>query len=578
MNKIRDKWFQKKILPSIWIEKSHVAKRPDRQKGQHSLGSALWSPQRDAGNRDIYAAMRDVKAGDIVLHLIDNKQIVGISIADSPVDDSFRGIQGTNWEGPAYRIQLRDYTPLAHPIQRGEFFENPQYKSRLREIRESHNNLFYNRDLDLNQGSYLTPVPPKLAAVFNSIHIQSTGGPIPHLPTTLTDTPETAETEVKGTINQEFIAEASEAVRRTGLIFPESILQRFAGSLLTKPFLILTGLSGSGKTKLVQAFAKWITSKPAEGSDDSRIALIPVGADWMGNENIVGYANGLDPKSYVTTPALELILHASKEDQRNTPHFLILDEMNLSHVERYFADFLSAIESEEDIPLYQGPERKAGAVAIPNKLSIPKNLFVIGTVNVDETTYMFSPKVLDRANVIEFRMEHAELERFLSNPAKPDLSQSAGKGADFGLNFVSEATDAGKQVPTKVGPMFVEEMQRFFTCLAKEGAEFGYRTAYESGRFLHFYNELRTKQEGETDDEWFYAAFDAIIVQKFLPKLHGSSSKLSGLLHELLDLCQTVRTDDSQPSMSPRFPMSAAKIERMIKVLECNGFVSFAEA
>jgi len=69
--------------------------------------------------------------------------------------------------------------------------------------------------------------------------------------------------------------------------------------------------------------------------------------------------------------------------------------MNLSHVERYFADLLSAIESGEDIPLYTGEERKAGEQIVPRKMSLPTNLFVIGTVNVDETTYMFSPKVLD---------------------------------------------------------------------------------------------------------------------------------------------------------------------------------------
>ena len=93
---------------------------------------------------------------------------------------------------------------------------------------------------------------------------------------------------------------------------------------------------------------------------------------------------------YQSTPAYELIKNA--EDDSENPYFLILDEMNLSHVERYFADFLSAIESGEEIPLYGNND----------KLTLPDNLFIIGTVNVDETTYMFSPKVLDRANTIEF--------------------------------------------------------------------------------------------------------------------------------------------------------------------------------
>ena len=121
----------------------------------------------------------------------------------------------------------------------------------------------------------------------------------------------------------------------------------------------------------------------------SNYQIIPVGANWTENRNIVGYYNVITDK-YQSTPAYDLIKIADTD--LDNPYFLILDEMNLSHVERYFADFLSAIESGESIPLYGNEE----------DLEIPDNLFIIGTVNVDETTYMFSPKVLDRANTIEF--------------------------------------------------------------------------------------------------------------------------------------------------------------------------------
>ena len=122
---------------------------------------------------------------------------------------------------------------------------------------------------------------------------------------------------------------------------------------------------------------------------DSKYIIVPVGANWTDNTNIVGYYNVIT-EDYQPTPAYKLIKQA--QDDPNHPYFLILDEMNLSHVERYFADFLSAIESYEEIPLYGNNE----------SLNLPDNLFTIGTVNVDETTYMFSPKVLDRANTIEF--------------------------------------------------------------------------------------------------------------------------------------------------------------------------------
>ncbi|MBK8648590.1 MAG: hypothetical protein IPN16_19005 [Gemmatimonadetes bacterium] len=84
-----------------------------------------------------------------------------------------------------------------------------------------------------------------------------------------------------------------------------------------------------------------------QGAKEPAYSVVPVGADWTGSENVVGYPDGLDPTRYVSTAALDLILSA-KENER-APHFLVLDEMNLSHVERYFADVLSAIESDEPL-------------------------------------------------------------------------------------------------------------------------------------------------------------------------------------------------------------------------------------
>lgn len=126
--------------------------------------------------------------------------------------------------------------------------------------------------------------------------------------------------------------------------------------------------------------------------------MVPVGADWTNREPLLGYPNALSEGEYVMPEngALELLIQAGKEENRNKPYFLILDEMNLSHVERYFADFLSVMESQEAIPLHPDTEiwKKC---RVPAKISLPSNLFIIGTVNIDETTYMFSPKVLDRA-------------------------------------------------------------------------------------------------------------------------------------------------------------------------------------
>lgn len=159
-------------------------------------------------------------------------------------------------------------------------------------------------------------------------------------------------------ISIEFIDQASCDI--VGLRITKRTTINTISSLLSKRFIIITGLAGSGKTKIAQAFARWITPDPGwiDNADQSKsknpnpyYALVPVGADWTGNENIIGYPNGLDDKTYVTNPALELVRHALEPAHSTNPHFLILDEMNLSHVERYFADILSAIESGEEIPL-----------------------------------------------------------------------------------------------------------------------------------------------------------------------------------------------------------------------------------
>ncbi|MEI8285269.1 MAG: hypothetical protein WCG52_09790 [bacterium] len=398
-----------------------------------------------------------------------------------------------------------------------------------------------------------------------------------------------------------------------------AIVYRFVSSLLSKRFLIATGLSGSGKTKLAQAFARWLTPDPllVNASDETKgkntnhfYEVVSVGADWSGNENILGYPNGLHPEEYFTKPALELILHAKKDEHKNDPHFLILDEMNLSHVERYFADILSAIESDEKIHLHRDEKRTAGAGDIEPEIGLPKNLFIVGTVNIDETTHMFSPKVLDRANVIEFRMKDSELASFLEKPVKPNLDQLDGKGKEFGQAFVDAAKNPA-DVPDSAKLHFQCEMLLFFKVLQNHGSEFGYRVAHEAGRFVHFYEKLG----GETDvDKWFKDAFDCIIVQKFLPKLHGSETKLRGLLFSLAHLCVNKRewtgttlkdneeridelaieaktkADSSENSpvkleeklkaedKAPHYPLSFEKIERMWRAAHENGFASFAES
>lgn len=466
-----------------------------------------------------------------------------------------------------------------------------------------------------------------------------------------------------------------------------SDFSNLASALQAKPFVILTGLSGSGKTREALLFSKWISHKNASGFfeklkqalDSEKIAenynviscspemvklvnksgtsqkiiplpvdlieewylalkngtivaqedakdtrhvvgetsayqkhmhgfynelkklgaalcelphieegkpgplqyeIISVGADWTSNENLLGYPDALKDKSYrkPDNGALALILRA-KADPEN-PYFLILDEMNLSHVERYFADFLSAMESGEAISLHDGGANELWD-GVPGKLKIPKNLFVVGTVNIDETTYMFSPKVLDRANVIEFSISNDEMKSFLTDPVKPDLDAFAGQGTHYGRAFVAATNLKDVPLDDETREKIAGVLMKFFPELKEAGAEFGYRTAHEICRFVYFHKDL-------SKDWKFEIAMDAAIMQKLLPKLHGSKKKLKDVLAIMIWHClkkeirpekrNTIIEDEELIKDNALYPLSLDKLKRMRKRLAEHGFTSYAEA
>jgi hypothetical protein len=392
----------------------------------------------------------------------------------------------------------------------------------------------------------------------------------------------------KTSINQiEFnIDSFKKTTKEAGLIFSSQLIQRFVASLCTKPFVICSGLSGSGKTKLAQAFAQWITI------DESQYVIVPVGADWTNREPLLGYPNALDKEEYVSPEngVLDLMIRAKNEydiylaDKTKIPrpYFLILDEMNLSHVERYFADFLSTMESGDKIPLHK---IENDSLLIPTSIKLPKNLFIIGTVNIDETTYMFSPKVLDRANTIEFRLTEKDLADFIASDIKLDMDLLKAQGANMSDGFMAMAL---KETDKNLKPTEAD-LKLFFSGLKKSGAEFGYRTASEIGRLMYMLREL-----GESGDN----LLDIAIMQKLLPKLHGSRSKLNTALTTLAKFCvkDAVKDFDGKdedfrktyfipfdklPTDSLdkiKYKISFEKISRMHKNAMENGFTSYAEA
>ena len=235
------------------------------------------------------------------------------------------------------------------------------------------------------------------------------------------------------------------------------------------------------------------------------------------------------------------------------------------------------MESHEPIALWTKCDNESDSCEcdVPEKISLPDNLFIIGTINVDETTYMFSPKVLDRANVIEFKISIDEMTEFLGGIRKINCSSIYNKAAEMGADFVKLANskDCDNVEAT------TDTLKAFFTELKSVNAEFGYRSAIEIFRFINQAHKNDDTAEKMTEAE----ILDAAILQKLLPKLHGSRKKLEPALKALWGLCFEPSIKDTtqiarENTKKAIYKESADKILRMYESSYTNGFTSFVEA
>ena len=434
------------------------------------------------------------------------------------------------------------------------------------------------------------------------------------------------------------------------LYFPVELVEDFLLSLKAKPFVILCGGSGTGKTKLAQAYGRFISTSeegtkianfnvtlnksdknrgftlsrdeffdnlPFDGrrgnglyrvrlgnvesegeidltprfwfreSDDladeitrlksegqekavlqmiipqekisgNNYRIVPVGSNWTESRFITGYRNILTGK-YATTDSLDLVIRANKNPDE--PFLLILDEMNLSHVERYFSDMLSAMESGERICLDTGDDEE-----VPREIYASDNLFIVGTVNMDETTYSFSPKVLDRSNVIEF--DPIPVSSYLFGPG------SSGKPSgdvDFLQNCINghrirciKAPDILQKIRESgindaIADAMVEDLGNLQRCMESMDLPIGLRTLDEFMRFMY----AAWIYTGRGEFSSYRRFFDSQIRQKILPKVHGGQEIMEGL-------------KNMKATCAERgYMRSADRIDRMISALEKQRYVSF---
>lgn len=382
----------------------------------------------------------------------------------------------------------------------------------------------------------------------------------------------------------------------------EELLNSFYHALKIKGFVILAGLSGTGKTKIFEEFVKLFPDIQEEGRIIENSFFLPIRPDFKDSASLLGYYNPLK-EQYKSTGLLEFILNAADNFRQQKsgahPFFILFDEMNLARVEYYFADFLSILESskakdgftEQGIILHHEDPEKLG---IPQKLFLPPNLYFIGTVNMDETTHSFSPKVLDRAFTLEFDVgEISEYLIFLTKK-KTDSNKIDNQGKqELKAAFTHNGTfipnrSAKKEIniflQTKEHHYHLDTLSTIQEILRPYQLHFGYRVVDEILLFLNsVYEDAKLKEEHQKP--WAFLtsqqALDFAIKTKVLPKFYGNRRKLEKPLLDLLK--KWLKIEDPLKSIEQgipktfksNYPYTEKKLLEMLFQLQNSGFAGF---
>lgn len=301
------------------------------------------------------------------------------------------------------------------------------------------------------------------------------------------------------------IEEIETAIRAMGGHYPNGEVRRFHAALNFldhKHFVILSGLSGTGKTQLALKYARAVHGLTSSTATDPLLFECPVRPEWTDPTGLTGYYDVLTNR-YVVPTFLEAVLVATAH--RDSPVFVILDEMNLARVEYYLSDILSAIETRGALQLHSNgvPLEGTTGASVRAEIPLPSNLFIIGTINVDETTNPVSDKVLDRASVID--MSAVDVSGFMASLADrcPELQN---------------AKDASE-------PKLIEVHR----LLEHYGLGFGYRVIEEFVRY-HAFDAKHLKNPTSS-------VTDQLLVQKVLVKLRGAERQRP-LLNALEKACE----------------------------------------
>ena len=392
----------------------------------------------------------------------------------------------------------------------------------------------------------------------------------------------------------------------------------YLSAIRTKPFLLLAGISGTGKSRIVKEMA--YASCPDEGdlredrTSPGNYCLVEVKPNWNDSTELLGYETVLDGGNYHLTKFVKFLIKAMQHE--NVPFFVCLDEMNLAAVEQYFAEFLSILESRKDVDgtikseplipaaIFNKYDNKLFKELFPSKekqekgrsypvvddelapygnatydtlreegLRIPRNLIVVGTVNMDDTTYQFSRKVIDRAMTIE--MNEVNLNDMF-DIEKPDALSYREDVVDKGWFFApfAQSNNAlqqmngerellAKKIKTTIGQTDADgttTSDSLEAILGKTPFRIAYRVVNEL--ILHFY-ALRQENKDAEFEELYNKALDNILMMKVLPRIEGNEDLVKEPLAQLATWTEVA------------YPKANAKIIEMRERLERSHFTSF---
>lgn len=348
-------------------------------------------------------------------------------------------------------------------------------------------------------------------------------------------------------------------------------------AIKTKPFILLAGISGTGKSRLVRTLAYKTCSKEELRNDSKKpgnFELIPVRPNWHDSSELMGYVSRINGEKYITTSFLKFIAKAWKHN--DVPFFLCLDEMNLAPVEQYFAEYLSIIETRqvkngklvtdfiiakesfENQNLYTKllVDLELNGSDFEEGISIPSNLVVVGTVNMDETTHSFSRKVLDRA--MTFEMNNVDLTAGL-DINKEDWNYPKSDEEYYKSDDLIGKYTSGAEVYSQV----FKEKDEVISFLKKINIELDgtpFKIAYRvRDEFLIYC--FYASQNPTTN--WLTNALDEMTSMKILSRIEGDETKTGKVLTNL------------QRIINADFKKSNAKIKEMETHLQSNGYTSF---